>query len=85
MAQGNYDETKVTAHLLNADIEILHRCACEGGQEQMLVTVRPVPPLEGLGRFLEATNPLLFWTRVIQTSWLPWLGEFTKSPATRRS
>ncbi|QRM34301.1 hypothetical protein [Microvirga sp. VF16] len=82
MAQGIYDETKITAHLPNADIEILHRRAWEGGPERMLLAVRPVPPFEGLGRFLEATNPLLFWTRMIQASWLPWLGAFTNAPAT---
>jgi hypothetical protein len=37
------------------------------------MTVRAVPSFEAFGRFLEASNPLLFWTRVIEMTWSPWL------------
>jgi hypothetical protein len=80
MAQGDYDETRATARLPNADIELLHRRAWEGGEEQMFLAIRVVSSFDMLGRCLEAANPLLFWSRMMQMSWLPWLGDFPKPP-----
>ena len=73
MAESDYEETRATARLFNLDIEILHRRPREGDEEQMLITVRAVPSFEAFGRLLEAGNPLLFWTRMMQTAWSPWL------------
>jgi hypothetical protein len=37
------------------------------------ITLRAVPSFEAVGRLLEATNPFLFWSRVLETAWAPWL------------
>jgi hypothetical protein len=42
--------------------------------ETVVITLRAVPSFEAVGRFLEATNPFLFWSRLIETAWTPWLG-----------
>jgi hypothetical protein len=42
--------------------------------ETLAITLRAVPSFEAVGRFLEATNPFLFWSRVLETAWAPWLG-----------
>ncbi len=42
--------------------------------ETVAITLRAVPSFEAVGRFLEATNPFLFWSRLIETAWAPWLG-----------
>ena len=73
MADSDYEETRATARLLNLDIEILHRRPWEGDEEQMLITLRAVPSFEAFGRLLEASNPLLLWTRMMQAAWSPWL------------
>ena len=77
MMVSDYDETRATARLPNLDIEILHRRPWEGNEEHLVVTLRAVPSFEAFGRVLEASNPLLAWTRMMQTAWSPWLGGFT--------
>ena len=77
MPVSDYDETRATARLPNLDIEILHRRPWEGNEEHLVVTLRAVPSFEAFGRFLEASNPLLAWTRMMQTAWSPWLGGLT--------
>src|SRR3954463_16122911 len=74
MVESAYDETRATARLPNLDIEILHRRPWEGNGEHLVVTLRAVPSFEAFGRVLEASNPLLAWTRMMQTVWSPWLG-----------
>lgn len=74
MARSDYDETRAVARLPNLDIEILHRRPWQGNEEQMVITVRAVPSFEAFGRFWEAANPLLFWARMMQVAWSPWLG-----------
>src|SRR3954451_19181349 len=81
MPVSDYDETRATARLPNLDIEILHRRPWEGNEEHLVVTLRAVPSFEAFGRFLEASNPMLAWTRMMQTAWLPWLGGLTAAPS----
>ncbi|MBV8166489.1 MAG: hypothetical protein JO021_06820 [Alphaproteobacteria bacterium] len=45
--------------------------------ETLAITIRALPSFEAVGRLLEATNPFLFWSRVIETAWAPWLGAAT--------
>ena len=73
MARSDYGETRAVARLPYLNVEILHRRPREGEEEQMVITISAVPSLETFGRFLEATNPLLFWTRMMQVAWSPWL------------
>jgi hypothetical protein len=74
MPQGYFDETKATARLPNFDIEIVHSHSPEGDAERITVSLQAAPSFEAFGRFLEATNPFLFWMRFAQTAWAPWLG-----------
>ena len=74
MARSDYDETRVVARLPSLDIEILHRRPWRGGEEQMVITVRAVPSFGAFARFWEAANPLVFWARLMQVAWSPWIG-----------
>ncbi len=85
MAKGDYDETRAVARLPHLDIEILHRRPWQGDEEQMVITVRAVPSFEAFGRFVEAANPLVFWARMTQLAWSPWLGAFPLAAAALKS
>ncbi len=71
---SDYDETRATARLPHLDIELVHRRPRSGEAEMIAVTVRAVPSLEAVGRMLEASNPWLFWLRLVEAAWSPWLG-----------
>ena len=73
MEVSEYDETRAMARLPNLDIEILHRRPWEGNEEHLVVTLRAVPSFEAFGRLLEASNPLLVWTRMMEAMWSPWM------------
>ncbi len=73
MAESDYNETRATARLPHLDIEVLHRRPWQGNEEQILISLRAVPSFEAFGRLMEASNPLLFWTQMMQTAWSPWL------------
>src|SRR3954451_14184729 len=66
MEMSEYDETRATARLPNLNIEILHLRPWEGNEEHLMVTLRAVPSFEAFGRLLEASNPLLVWTRMME-------------------
>ena len=85
MEVSEYDETRATARLPNLDIEILHRRPWEGNEEQIVVMLRAVPSFEAFGRLLEASNPLLVWTRMMEAMWSPWVRGLTTafSPSVR--
>ncbi len=73
VAESAYDETRATARLPHLGVEILYRRPWTGNEEQILISLRAVPSFEAFGRLMEASNLLLFWTRVMQTAWAPWL------------
>ena len=73
MEKSPYDETRATARLPNLDIEIPHRRPWDGNEEQIVVMLRAVPSFEAFGRLLEASNPLLVWTRIMEAMWSPWV------------
>ena len=85
MDKSPYDETRATARLANLDIEIAHRRAWEGSEEQIVVMLRASPSFEAFGRLLEASNPLLVWTRMMEAMWSPWVHGLTTalSPSVR--
>src|SRR3954452_14019211 len=72
MEMSEYDEIRATVRLPNLDIGILHRRPWEGNEEQIVVMLRAVPSFEAVGRWLEASNPLLVWSRMMQAAWSPW-------------
>ena len=74
MQRGHFDETRATARLPNLDIEIIHGRSADGDAERLSISVLAVPSFEAFGRYIEAANPFLFWMRVAQTAWAPWLG-----------
>jgi hypothetical protein len=74
MPQGHFEETKAIGRLPNLDIEINYSRSPAGDAERLSISVQAVPSFEAFGRYLEATNPMLFWMRLVQTAWAPWLG-----------
>ena len=83
MPQGLFDETKATARLPNLDIEIVHSRSPAGDAERITISLQAAASFEAFGRFLEATNPFLFWMRFAQTAWTPWLGASAAKLPTR--
>ena len=77
MDKSAYDETRATARLPNLDVEILHRRPWECNEEQIAVMVRVVPSFETFGRLLEASNPFLVWSRMMEAAWSPWVRSLT--------
>ena len=77
MEMSEYDEIRATARLPNLDIEILHRRPWEGNEQQIVVMLRAVPSFEAVGRWLEASNPLLVWSRMMEAAWSPWVHGLT--------
>jgi len=74
MQRGHFEETRATARLPNLDIEIIHSRSAEGDAERLSISLQAIPSFEAFGRYLESANPFLFWMRVAQTAWAPWLG-----------
>jgi len=68
-----WDETRINARLPNLDVDVLHRRAWDGDAEQVQVTLTTVPPFETSARLFEMANPALFWMRMAQAAWAPWL------------
>jgi hypothetical protein len=81
MTRSEFEETRAVARLPHLDIEILHRRPWEGEGEQLMVSLRATPSFEALGRMLEAGNPMLFWSGVMQAAWAPWLGAMEAATA----
>lgn len=73
MTESEFNETKAVAHLPNLDIEIFHRRPWQGNEELLTITLRAVPSFDAFFRAVEATNPLLFWLRAVETAWEPWM------------
>ena len=71
MAESDYDETRATARLPHLAFEILNRRPWEGNEEQILISLRAESSFEAIGRLMEASNTLLFWKRMVQTTWSP--------------
>jgi len=69
-----YQDTRAVARLPHIDVEIQHRRPWEGEGEQILITLKATPSFEAFGAFLESTNPWLFWMKLMQAAWEPWLG-----------
>jgi hypothetical protein len=74
MQEGHFEETRATARLPNLDIEIIHGRSADGAAEYLSLSLRAMPSFEAFGRAMEAANPFLFWMRLAQTAWAPWLG-----------
>jgi hypothetical protein len=73
MTETHFEETRATARLPNLDIEIVHSRSPSGDAERLSISVLAVPSFEAFNRYIEAANPFLFWTRVAETAWAPWL------------
>jgi hypothetical protein len=80
MPGQDLDETRATANLPGLDVEIVHRRAPDASAEMMTISLRASPSFEAFGRYLEASNPVLAWMRMIELAWQPWLGAFLPPP-----
>ncbi len=77
------DEMRAVARLPGIDIDILHRKSEEGEGEEMLIRVRAVPSFDAAFGALEAANPFLMWSRMMQAAWAPFLALMAPSGAKR--
>ena len=69
MPHYNIDLT-ATARLPGLDIEVVHRRSTGGDREEISINLQAVPSFEAFGRFLEATNPFVFWAEATRLAWL---------------
>lgn len=73
MPEGHFGEAKAIGRLPTLDVEIRYSRSPAGDAERLSIVVQAVPSFEAFGRYLEAANPFLFWMRLAQTAWAPWL------------
>ena len=69
MPHYNIDLT-ATARLPGLDIEVVHHRSTGGDREEISINLQAVPSFEAFGRFLEATNPFVFWAEATRLAWL---------------
>jgi hypothetical protein len=69
MPHYNIDLT-ATARLTGLDIEVVHHRSTGGDREEISINLQAVPSFEAFGRFLEATNPFVFWAEATRLAWL---------------
>jgi hypothetical protein len=69
MPHYNIDLT-ATARLPGLDIEVVHHRSTGGDREEISINLQAVPSFEAFGRFLEATNPFVFWAEATGLAWL---------------
>lgn len=74
MPEQHFEEAKAVARLPNLDVEIIYSRSPEGEFERLSISLQAAPSFEAFGRYVEALNPFLFWTRFAQSLWQPWLG-----------
>jgi hypothetical protein len=85
MPKQDIEETRATARLPNLDIEIIHRRAPDASAEQLTLSFRAVPSFAAFADHVEAANPFLFWTRMVELAWQPWLQAFApRLPGSKR-
>ena len=80
MPQADFEEAKAVALLPRLKIEVLHSRSPAGDAEQLSINVLALPSFEAFGNFLQAANPFLFWMRLAETAWAPWLATLPASP-----
>jgi hypothetical protein len=88
------DETKVTAHLPTATVEMVIRDYREKDADVMSISLRATPSLEAFGKALAGpglgsyglmwANPLIMWGRMAEMMWRPWLGALTAASQAAR-
>jgi len=79
MQGTDFDETRASARLPHLDIDIVHRRA--GDAEQISLSLSAVPSFQAFGAFIEAANPFLFWARLAEMAWQPWIKAIEGAPA----
>lgn len=67
MPHYNVDLT-ATACLPGLSIEFVHRRS--PGGEEISINLQAVPSFDAFGRFLDATNPFVFWAEATRLIWL---------------
>ncbi len=87
------DETKVTANLPTATVEMIVRDYRDGDADVMTISLRATPSLQAFGNLLSGpammpgalmwANPLGLWFRMAEMAWRPWLKALTPPAAGR--
>jgi hypothetical protein len=77
------DETRLTAHLPNLEVEIVRREDAAANAEILTLNFRAVPSFEAFGRHLlgpttevpqlTVISPFDLWIRMWRRAWAPWL------------
>ncbi|WP_158044219.1 hypothetical protein [Skermanella pratensis] len=72
------EETKVTAALPTATVEMTVREHRDGGSEVMTISIRATPSFQSIGEAFRPAalmwaNPVGLWMQMAALAWQPWL------------
>ncbi len=72
------DETKITANLPTATIEMVMREHQDAGSEVLTVSIRATPSFQAVSQVfrpeaLMLANPFTLWMKMATLAWQPWL------------
>ena len=83
------DETKITATLPTATIEMVMREHQDTGSEVLTVSIRATPSFQAVSQAfrpeaLMLANPFTLWMRMVTLAWQPWLQLTGTGPQAQR-
>jgi hypothetical protein len=83
------DETKITANLPTATIEMVMREHQDTGSEVLTVSIRATPSFQAVSQAfrpeaLMLANPFTLWMKMATLAWQPWLQLAGASPQVQR-
>jgi hypothetical protein len=83
------DETRITASLPTATIEMVMREHRDAGSEVVTISIRATPSFQALSQAFQPealmlANPFTFWMKMATLAWQPWLQLAGAGPRTQR-
>ena len=78
MLEKTADETRITANLPTATVEMVMREHQDTGSEVVTISIRATPSFQAMTQAfrpesLMMANPFTFWMRMATLAWQPWL------------
>jgi hypothetical protein len=78
MLEKTADETRITANLPTATIEMVMREHQDTGSEVVTISIRATPSFQAVGQTFRPeammmANPFTLWMRMATLAWQPWL------------
>jgi hypothetical protein len=89
MLEKTADETRITATLPTATVEMVMREHQAEGSEVLTISIRATPSFQAVGQVfrpeaLMLANPFALWMRMATLAWQPWLQLVGAGPQAQR-